>query len=74
MAGNGDEQIMLTQQEPKMPLHAALLAADIRLPSNEVRPFLAALGVRPRRFVKLGLIDAKDLPRGHGHGPHGGRP
>ena len=71
--GATDEQ---ANRRPKMPIHAALIAADIRLHPREVRPLLVALGVHPRHFVKLGLIDVKDLPRPphHGRGRHGGKP
>lgn len=65
VAGSGDEEA---------DDRAALLAADIALSPNEARSLLDALGVHPRRFVKLGLVDAEDLPRGrHGRGPQGGR-
>ena len=50
----------------KMPIRDALLAADVRLPSGEIKPLLSALGVPPRRLVKLGLVDAKDLRDGPG--------
>ncbi|CAN0131524.1 unnamed protein product, partial [Ascophyllum nodosum] len=64
-----DEQ---SNRKPKMPIHAALIAANIKLRPREVRPLLVALGVHPSRFVKLGLIDVKDLPRPphHGRGRH----
>ena len=68
-----DEQ---STRKPKMPIHAALVAADIKLRPREIRPLLVALGVHPRRFVKLGLIDVKDLPRPphHGRGRCDGKP
>ena len=68
-----DEQ---SNRKPKMPIHAALIATNIKLRPREVRPLLVALGVHPSRFVKLGLIDVKDLPRPphHGRGRHGRKP
>ena len=74
--GDDDEQ---SNRKPKMPIHEALIAADIKLRPREVRPLLVALGVHPRRFVKIGLVNAKDLPRPphhghHGRGRHGGKP
>ena len=67
-----DEQ---SNRKPKIPIHAALVAA-IKLRPREVRPLLVALGVHPRRFVKLGLIDVKDLPRPrhYGRGRHDDKP
>lgn len=44
------------------PLHEAFLAGGIQLRLREVRPLLLALGIRPRRLVKLGKVDAKYLP------------
>ena len=44
-------------------LHKAFIAGGITLLPREVWPLLVALGVEPRRLVKLGLIDAGLLRR-----------
>ena len=64
-----------SNRRPKLPIHAVLIAAGIKLRPREVSPLLVALGVHPHHFVKLGLIDAKDRPSPplHGRRPHGGK-
>lgn len=43
-------------------VHEAFISGGIQLRPGEVRPLLLALGVRPRRLVKLGYVDGKHLP------------
>ncbi|CAN0451109.1 unnamed protein product, partial [Pylaiella littoralis] len=45
----------------KRPIHASLVAAGIKLRPRETRPLLRALGVRPHRLVKLGLVQRETL-------------
>ena len=65
-AETAEEKSPTSSPSSKMPIRDALLAADIRLPPGEIKPLLSALGVPPRRLVKLGLVDAKDLRDGPG--------
>lgn len=62
----------------KNAIHAALLAADIQLKPRETRPLLVALGVNPRRLVRLGVVDGKIFSPMHGcrkgHCPRRGGP
>ena len=54
------------------PIHAALVAGGINLLAHETRPLLRALGVSPRRLVKLGLVKreaVRAMPGRRGGGP-----
>eukprot|EP00752_Nemacystus_decipiens_P002140 g2039.t1 len=53
----------LEAEDCKRPVHTALAAAGIKLRPRETRPLLLALGVRPQRLVKLGLVDREALLR-----------
>ncbi|CAM9969849.1 unnamed protein product [Sphacelaria rigidula] len=56
----------------RMPIYAALVAGGIKIRPRETRPLLHALGVRPMRLVRLGLVDraalAAVLTSRHGRG------
>lgn len=57
------------------PIHAALVAGGIWVRPCETRPLLHALGVRPWRLVRLGLVDRHALhPRAGRAGPCPGVP
>eukprot|EP00903_Cladosiphon_okamuranus_P008734 g8366.t1 len=58
-------------EDHKCPIHAALAAAGIKLRPHETRPLLLALGVRPHRLVKLGLVDRDVLVRSSRHDGRG---
>ena len=49
------------EDKPKDVMHGAFLSAGIKLRPREVMPLFLALGVRPRRLVKLGHVDDKEL-------------
>ncbi|CAM9857334.1 unnamed protein product [Laminaria digitata] len=61
--------------EARRPIHAALVAGGIHLRPNETRPLLRALGVKPHRLVRLGLVKREALRampggRENGRGQH----
>eukprot|EP00752_Nemacystus_decipiens_P006423 g5786.t1 len=60
---SNESQYDLEAGDRKRPVHMALAAAGIKLRPRETRPLLLALGVRPHRLVKLGLVDREDLLR-----------
>ncbi|CAM9112084.1 unnamed protein product, partial [Pylaiella littoralis] len=45
----------------KRPIHGTLIAAGVKLRPRETSPLLRALGVRPHRLVKLGLVQREAL-------------
>ena len=56
----------------RRPIHDALVAGGINLRPDETRPLLRALGVKPHRLVRLGLVKREALraiPPGRGGGP-----
>lgn len=65
----------------RAPINAALVAGGVKIRQRETRPLLRALGVKPVRLVRLGLVDrealavvtARSANRVKIHGPRGGR-
>ena len=61
-SADGNEGKTLNISRPAVdPIHDVLVARGVTISPEEVEPFLNALGVRPRRFVSLGLVDRKAL-------------
>ncbi|CAN0397869.1 unnamed protein product [Discosporangium mesarthrocarpum] len=69
--GHGRTQQEARQQRKGVAIHSVLVDHGVRLRPRDVQPLLRALGVGPRRFVRVGLIDPSEFGRG-GRGQHGG--
>lgn len=78
----GGARMVKPNHATRMPIYAALVAGGVKIRPRETRPLLYALGVRPMRLVRLGLVDraalaaVQTLRHGRGamyklHGPGG---
>ncbi|CAM9857403.1 unnamed protein product [Laminaria digitata] len=63
VGSKGDVEVLEADDSGKArrPIHAALVAGGINLRPDETRPLLRALGVKPHRLVRLGLVKREAL-------------
>ncbi|CAN0401038.1 unnamed protein product [Discosporangium mesarthrocarpum] len=63
-AGHATTQREARQQRKGVVIHSVLVDHGVRLRPRDVQPLLRALGVGPRRFVRVGLIDPSEFGYG----------